>query len=87
MAVNMKRATRRNVDDAPVEAASVAVHPAAKACKGCGDCANGAATRKPRNRAETIRVRAYELWEAAGGPSGDGVEFWLAAERESHDFG
>lgn len=31
---------------------------------------------------ETIRLRAYELWEAAGRPEGDGVPFWLEAERE-----
>jgi hypothetical protein len=31
---------------------------------------------------EQIRARAYFLWEEAGRPSGDGVQFWLAAERE-----
>jgi hypothetical protein len=30
----------------------------------------------------TIRDRAYALWEQAGYPEGDGVEFWLRAERE-----
>jgi hypothetical protein len=29
-----------------------------------------------------IRERAYRLWEEAGRPAGDGVEFWLRAERE-----
>ena len=29
-----------------------------------------------------IRVRAYERWEAAGRPEGDGVQFWLDAEKE-----
>jgi hypothetical protein len=29
-----------------------------------------------------IRQRAYMLWEAAGKPSGDGVNFWLEAERQ-----
>lgn len=29
-----------------------------------------------------IRERAYVLWEEAGRPEGDGVEFWLRAERE-----
>src|SRR5262245_52604503 len=28
-----------------------------------------------------IRLRAYFLWQAAGSPIGDGVPFWLAAER------
>jgi hypothetical protein len=29
-----------------------------------------------------IRNRAYQKWEAAGKPGGDGVQFWLEAERE-----
>lgn len=31
---------------------------------------------------EEIRRRAYEKWEKAGHPAGDGVAFWLEAERE-----
>ena len=31
---------------------------------------------------ERIRQRAYEKWEAAGRPEGDGFDFWLAAELE-----
>jgi DUF2934 family protein len=31
---------------------------------------------------DEIRDRAYFLWEEAGRPDGDGVQFWLAAERE-----
>lgn len=31
---------------------------------------------------ERVRARAYELWEAAGSPEGDGSAFWYAAERE-----
>ncbi|MEX1026821.1 MAG: DUF2934 domain-containing protein [Candidatus Paceibacterota bacterium] len=29
-----------------------------------------------------IREAAYHKWERAGRPAGDGVEFWLEAERE-----
>lgn len=29
-----------------------------------------------------IRLRAYLKWEAAGKPCGDGVSFWLEAEKE-----
>jgi hypothetical protein len=29
-----------------------------------------------------VRERAYECWEEAGCPAGDGVEFWLKAEAE-----
>jgi hypothetical protein len=32
--------------------------------------------------ADEIRLRAYFLWEENGWPPGDGVQFWLAAERE-----
>ncbi len=31
---------------------------------------------------EEVRVLAYAKWEAAGYPAGDGVVFWLDAERE-----
>ena len=39
--------------------------------------------RKPRSVSdEKIRLRAYQNWEAAGKPQGNGVQFWLEAERE-----
>jgi hypothetical protein len=31
---------------------------------------------------QNIRIRSYLLWEAAGGPPGQAVEFWLQAEAE-----
>jgi hypothetical protein len=31
---------------------------------------------------EDIRLCAYCKWEAAGKPGGDGVNFWLEAEKE-----
>ena len=31
---------------------------------------------------DAVRERAYLLWEKAGYPSSDGVEFWLQAEQE-----
>jgi hypothetical protein len=31
---------------------------------------------------EAIRLCAYQKWEVAGRPTGDGVKFWLEAERE-----
>jgi hypothetical protein len=31
---------------------------------------------------EEIRCLAYQKWEAAGKPIGDGVSFWLDAEQE-----
>jgi len=31
---------------------------------------------------EAIRLRAYQKWEAAGGPISDGLRFWFEAERE-----
>jgi hypothetical protein len=31
---------------------------------------------------QAVRVRAYQKWEAAGKPKGDGVNFWIEAEQE-----
>ena len=31
---------------------------------------------------DEIRARAHALWEQAGRPTGDGVQFWLEAEKE-----
>jgi len=31
---------------------------------------------------DEIRARAHALWEQAGRPDGDGVQFWLEAEKE-----
>jgi hypothetical protein len=31
---------------------------------------------------EAVRRLAYWKWQRAGCPPGDGLEFWLAAERE-----
>ena len=31
---------------------------------------------------DAIRLRAHSKWEAAGCPAGDGIDFWLEAERE-----
>ena len=40
------------------------------------------AERNGKPTANDIRARAYEKWEAAGRPAGDGVQFWLQAETE-----
>ena len=31
---------------------------------------------------EAIRVRAFQMWERAGKPEGEGLHFWLEAEKE-----
>ena len=31
---------------------------------------------------DAIRARAYALWQQAGAPGGDGVEYWHRAEQE-----
>lgn len=31
---------------------------------------------------EDIRLHAYQKWEGAGKPDGDGLRFWLEAEQE-----
>jgi hypothetical protein len=33
------------------------------------------------SRDERVRVLAYELWERAGCPDGQDLEYWLEAER------
>jgi hypothetical protein len=33
-------------------------------------------------RQQAVREAAYRKWEKAGCPEGDGVTFWLEAERE-----
>ena len=40
------------------------------------------AERNGKPTVNDIRMRAYEKWEAAGRPAGDGVQFWLQAETE-----
>lgn len=34
------------------------------------------------NREDRIKLRAHQLWENAGCPDGQHVDFWLAAEKE-----
>jgi hypothetical protein len=34
------------------------------------------------DREELIRKRAYELWESAGRPEGDGLKYWFKAAEE-----
>ena len=42
---------------------------------------HSAPSESAADRDERVRLRAYQLWEAAGRPQGDGVEFWLRAEK------
>ena len=37
--------------------------------------------RTPDLSDEHVRVLAYELWERAGRPDGQDLEYWLEAER------
>jgi hypothetical protein len=34
------------------------------------------------NTEQQVRELAYKKWQVAGEPEGDGVQFWLDAERE-----
>ena len=36
---------------------------------------------RPEATDDEVRLEAYRRWEAAGRPHGDGVAFWLEAER------
>jgi len=50
------------------------------------EAANATSLQPPRPNGrppeDTVRERAYALWEQAGRPESDGVEFWLRAEHE-----
>jgi hypothetical protein len=57
--------------------------PRAGETRPAGAAASGGPVSNGRSVAEAaIRLRAYAKWEAAGRPDGDGVHFWLEAERE-----
>lgn len=60
------------VHSTPTRPTTVATDMAARATK---------PNRSPASE-EGIRMRAYQKWEAAGHPPGDGIQFWLEAERE-----
>ena len=49
---------------------------------GVASDAVGQVQRGKANSQEIVRGHAYEKWEAAGKPNGDGVNFWLEAEQE-----
>jgi len=62
----------------PTPAHASSTNPAPTVAADCGDC-------KPNGKSvteEVVRVCAYQKWEAAGKPGGDGVRFWLEAEQE-----
>lgn len=43
---------------------------------------HAAPERNGQPTVDDIRLRAYQKWEAAGKPAGDGVQYWLQAEQE-----
>jgi hypothetical protein len=60
--------------------------PPSKAAPNASTRANPATAAPPRPGGHPtendIRTRAFSLWEQAGCPQSDGVEFWLRAEQE-----
>ncbi|AUX78301.1 DUF2934 domain-containing protein [Sinorhizobium fredii] len=40
-----------------------------------------------KTKEELIRKRPYELWERAGRPEGDGLEYWFQAAKEIEAIG
>ena len=61
----------------PVDIQHVLGRPPASNAGECSPTASAATVAK-----EVIRLRAYLKWEAADRPEGDGVLFWLEAEKE-----
>lgn len=49
---------------------------------GTGEEAAPSGQQPTQGGEDEIRTVAYGKWEAAGFPAGDGLEFWLEAERE-----
>jgi hypothetical protein len=47
-----------------------------------GSCSANQAQHDESASEEAIRLRAYQKWEAAGKPDGDGRRFWLQAVHE-----
>ena len=47
-----------------------------------GSCCANQAQKDDSVSEEAIRLRAYEKWESAGKPDGDGRRFWLEAVHE-----
>lgn len=65
--------------DTPISTSKGTTVPAADQDGDVGCLSN----QQPTNACEdTIRVLAYEKWETAGCPAGDGFDFWLEAEQE-----
>jgi hypothetical protein len=58
------------------------VPPTPKTGPGGAPAARGPAGNGQQVPEKAIRILAYQKWEAAGCPDGDGVNFWLEAERE-----
>lgn len=48
--------------------------------------ANSFFSAEPVVSEDTVREKAYLLWEEAGCPEGDGAHFWLMAEKELGKF-
>ncbi len=65
----------------PQQAAARTTSAPSPAQAGRSSSPTGAATRRNINE-DQIRQRAYQKWQAAGCPSGDGCSFWFEAERE-----
>jgi len=59
----------------PVQGAVEQLSATSETCENTGCCENTLCQ-------ESVRERAYLLWEKAGYPIGDGVDFWITAEQE-----
>lgn len=61
---------------------TTAAKPAQDSAKPARESAGKRAAASPPRSEEQIRQLAYQKWEAAGKPLGDGLHYWLEAERE-----
>ena len=65
-----------------VDAASAASMDASDPPAHGGITGVGGTSSPEQDRLQRISAKAHELWQAAGSPSGQSLEFWLEAERQ-----
>ena len=66
--------------DVPIVAPNATVALAGE--QGCEAACSASQQQPPDAGDEAIRELAHRKWQAAGCPAGDGLDFWLEAERE-----
>lgn len=72
--VEIEKVTQGRTCGTPVDG-PISQLSASSCCSSKEECCNASIE-------DAIREKAYQLWEQAGCPQSDGVEFWLSAKQE-----